>query len=290
MILHENSNINDNGFLCSLDMMHATKKDTLEWLAKIIDNETRKPEEEQDQNLIVECLAGIDDLLADEVTVSDEDLKKGLEKINQEIDDEDKQKTATKITGKKRMLKALLAVAASFTVLFSGVAIAAATQGYDSAWAFLKDNLKKIVQLEPGDSISEGNITFSKNGETVSYKTLEELLQAEKYNCMRFNYLPNNVKIKRVIEEKSENNQIKLFFLFDTSNIHIAIYNYQNTTEEKLNNYPIHQTASIKFYIQRKESDQYLAIGYLNGYEYQIMYNNYEELVKILDNMKGNVS
>ncbi len=288
MILHDQEKIKDNRLLCELDMTHATKEETLAWLTKIIENETEKNEEEQDQALISECLDYIDELLEAEVVCTDEAMQRGLERIEQATREEGRAQILPKPKkGKKRLLKTLIAVAASFTVLFSGIAIAAATQGYDCAWAFLKDNFKRFTKMEPGDSYSEKSVTLIKGGETISYKSLEELMQTQKYNCMTFGYLPNGIQIQRVIEEKIDDTRIKLFFLLNDSNLSITVYNYQNVSEDELKQYPLYKSPSIDFYIRSFEETKFYAIGYTNGYEYQIFYSDYEELIKIIDNMKG---
>ncbi len=290
MILHDNSKIKDNGFLCELDMESATQEETLAWLSKIIENELQKPDDEQDQDLIVECLAYIDDLLAEEVVCSEQDLQTGLEQILQSASKPAPEAPITlpiRIPRRKKLLKVLALVAACLLLVFSGISILAASQGYGCAWALIKENIDKITQLNSGGSISEGNITFFKNGEPIVYDSIEDFLNTENYNFMIFDYLPKGIQMRQLAQEQIDDTRIKIFFLFDSSNISVAIHNYRNATEDDLKKHPLYKTEYIDFYIEKKEAEQYLAIGYFNGYEYQIVYDNYEELLKILDSMKG---
>ncbi len=288
MILR-NDKLKNNDFLSSLDMKRATKQETLEWLSRMIENEIEKSEDEQDQSLIEECLSYMDELLEDEVFFSEEELQQKLEQIKQAAAEEP-QSLPVPSRRRKKAFKVLAGIAASFVVLFSGIAIAAALQGYGSACEFLKHNLEKLTQMNPGDSYTEQQITLIKGGEMTTYPSIEDLIQTEKYDFMTFGYLPENTQIQRVVEEKINDTRIKIFFLFDNTNLHINIYNYQNISEEDLKNHLLHETTNINFYIEKKEDAQYLAIGHFSGYEYQIMYTEYEELLKILDNIKGNIS
>lgn len=284
MIPHEK--IKDNNFLCNLDMDNATREQKIAWLCQIIKNEVEKPEDEQDVDLISECSDYLYELSEDDFRYSEEELQQGLEKIKQKS----QASGATVLPMKKRrkrLIRATLGFAATFVVLFSGITVAAKTQGYTNAWEYVSQNVDKILKMKPGDRIGEGNITLIKGEESIIYTSIEELIKKEKYNILYPSKLPDNTHIQKIIQHYTGDGSMMLSFQTNDPTLSFTISNNSSILDEDLQCYEIYQTPNITFYIDKKSDDTCQAIGYYENYEYCFMYGDYDILIMILNNLKG---
>ena len=284
MILHEK--IKDNDFLCNLDMRDATREQKIAWLCQIIKNETEKPEDEQDVDLISECSDYLYELSEDDLRYSEEELQQGLEKIKQLS----QASGATVLPMKKRrksLIRVALGFAATFVVLLFGITVAAKTQGYTNAWDFVSQNVDKILNMRPGDTIEEGNITLIKGEECIIYASIEELIKEENYKILYPSKLPDNAHIQKIMQQNMSDNSTLLSFQTNDPYLSFSISSKPSVSEKDLQYYEKHQTSYTTFYVDTKSDSVYQAIGYFENHEYCIMYGDYNILIMILDNLKG---
>ncbi|MBQ8432495.1 MAG: hypothetical protein IJX28_06390 [Clostridia bacterium] len=284
MIPHEK--INNNDFLCNLDVDNATNEQKIAWLCQIIKNETEKPEDEQDIDLISECSDYLYELSEAEVAVSEDKLQQGLKEIKQNLQRSKIMDVPIK-RYRKKFVRTVIILAAAFIALFSGITVAAKTQGYSSAWDFVSQNIEKIIKLKPGDKMEEGNITLIKGEQSISYASIEQLIKEEKYNILYPSKLPNNVVIEKIKQQNFDNDSVILSLQTNDPNLVFSISSNSSVLEEDLQHFEIYETSNITFYIDAKPNNVYLAVGYFENYEYHIIYNDYEMLISILNNMKG---
>ncbi len=284
MIPHEK--IKDNNFLCNLDMDNATREQKIAWLCQIIKNETEKPEDERDVDLISECSDYLYELSEDDLRFSEEELQQGLAKIKQNH----QASGATILPMKKRrkrLIRVAIIFAATFAVLFSGISVAAKTQGYTNAWEFVSQNVDIISKMKPGDRIEDGNITLIKGEESIIYASIEELIKKENYNILYPSKLPDNVRIRKIIQQNMSDDSTLLSFQTDDIYLSFSISSKPSVSEKDLQYYEKHQTSYTTFYVDTKSDSVYQAIGYFENYEYCIVYNDYNTLISILNNLKG---
>ena len=284
MIPHEK--IKDNNFLCNLDMDNATREQKIAWLCQIIKNETEKPEDERDVDLISECSDYLYELSEDDLRFSEEELQQGLAKIKQNH----QASGATILPMKKRrkrLIRVAIIFAATFAVLFSGITVAAKTQGYTNAWDFVSQNVDKILRMKPGDTIEDENITLIKGEESIIYASIEELIKEENYSILYPSKLPDGVKIQGIVQQNISDDVMILTFQTSDPNLLFSISNNYSISENDLQNLETYQNSRITFYIDIKPNNVYQAIGYFENHEYHIIYNDYKTLTSILDNLKG---
>ncbi len=282
MIPHEK--MKDNDFLCQWNMENATREQKISWLCQIIENEFEKPEQEQDADLIAECSDCLCALSDGNFDYSEEDLQAGLAEIKRANE------PVTAVLPQKKTKRRLLGVAVGFAAIitvFFALTITAKNYGYSNAWDFVSQNVERILNLNPGESIEEGDITFIKGEDSVIYSSIEELIQKENYNILYPSKLPDNVQINRIIQQPMNDNSLMLSWHFNDPNLFFSISTKASVSEEDMEHFEKHTLSNITFYIDTKPDNVYQAIGYANGYEYQIIYNNYDLLITILDNLKG---
>lgn len=279
--------IKDNNFLCNLDMDSATREQKIDWLCQIIKNETEKPENEQDMELISECSDYLRELSEEEVSFSEEELQKGLAKIKLS-NQESNVAILPRKRYKKKLVKAVIIFAATFVVLFSGTTVAAKTQGYSNAWEFVSLNVERIFKMNPGDTIGEGNVTLIKREESIIYASMEEMIKAENYNILYPSKLPDNVYVQRIIHQYMSDGSMMLSFQSNDPNFSLSISENFTVSEKDMQELEEYITPNnITFFIDSIGNELYQAIAHINGNEYQIIYKNKDVLIMILDSMKG---
>ncbi len=296
MIFRDRSTWKQKDALCELNMEQASQEELLAWLSAIIESETDKPEAEQDRALIEECILYMDELMAEEVVCSEEELQARLVQIKaQAVADAEQEAPRARILPMKqkcrrRLVKSMIAVAACLCLLLSGISVAANWQEEpepDSFAAFLKRGMAWLRGKEPGETYTEGNTTLVQMGEVITYPSLRALMESGKHDCMVYNYLPEGIKLEEIIEERKTDTRYKLIFDFDQPTVMMSICNYEAVSNEALLKYPSYRATNLVFYIIESDGASYRAIGYANGYEYQVACTDYNELIKILDSMKG---
>ena len=122
------------------------------------------------------------------------------------------------------------------------------------------------------------------------YSSIEKLIQKENYNILYPSKLPDNIFLEKVSQQNIDETYSILSFHFNDKNLSMSISNQLTVSENDLQNCEKYQLSDVTFYIASKPNNIYQAIAIVNGYEYRILYNSYENLVIILDNMKGTES
>ena len=279
--------IKSNAFLLGLNMNKATKEQKIQWLCQIIDNETDKPEDEMDFALIGECSAYLRELSDKAAEATKEQKQRILQQIkarhNQTATKSAKVlrprwKTARKVVG--------IAIAAVLLLTLT-LSVIAKVNGYSSAWEYVKENIQKIIGMDAGDRVNEGNITLIKHDSVVSYDSVEELLQTEGYDIMYPTDLPKGVRIKGISQQIVDDSYILYSIYFTDIELSVAVSNKSTVSEVDLQKCQSYSTKNTVFYIRQRADMTYQAVGYIDGYEYQIRCQSYDVLIKIIDGMKG---
>ena len=279
--------IKSNAFLLGLNMNKATKEQKIQWLCQIIDNETDKPEDEIDFALIGECSAYLREL-SDKAA---EATKEQKQRILQQIKAHHNQ-TATKpakvLRPSWKTSRKIIAIAATIVLLLAlTLTVIAKVNGYSNAWEYVKENIQKIIGMDAGDRVNEGNITLTKHDGVVTYNSIEELLQEEGYDIMYPSELPEGVRITKISEQIISEEYVIYFYKFNDENLSVSVSSQLSVLPEYLEKYEKAENSSMSAYLVKKETSYYEIVGYDGKYEYFICSNNYDVLMKILNGMKG---
>lgn len=278
--------IKNNEFLLNLDMDNASREQKIAWLCQMIKNETEKPEDQRDFDLIVECTEYMQELTAEDAMLSQKAIDSALQEIknNHPIEREVKKTIAKR---PKKLLKIAAAVAAMLVILFSALTVTAKIKGYSNAWDFLLENMDEVSKMEPGDSMEGDGITLIKGGKSITYGSIEELISTEGYDILYPSKLPNDIQITKVAMNEISDEHSVFTFSFNDMDLSLFVSNNFEISQEDLSTCETFETEEMIFYIKTFSSGIYQATGYDENFEYRITYTNYDNLKMILENMKG---
>ena len=279
--------IKNNTFLLGLNMSKATKEQKIQWLCQIIDNETDKPEDEMDFALIDECSAYLRELSDKAAEATKEQKQRILQQIKAHHNQTAKH-VAKVLRPNWRKIGRIVAIAAAVaTILVSTLTVLAKVNGYSSAWEYVKENVQKIIGLDAGDRVNEGEITLIKNDGVVAYKSIEELLEKENLDILYPAELPNGVHITKISQQIISEEKIVYSYRFTDQAISVAVSTVPRFSQKDLEMYDIIESSTMTVYLVQKRDGYCQIVGYDGKYEYLICSNDYDVLINILNSMKG---
>lgn len=187
-----------------------SKEKLIAYLSLIRDQETEKPLDEADNDLIKACVELLLELQGKEVTLSTEDIEELVRKIP--FADTEMIKTVnTKGKVRKFKKKKILLIAAVIAILvaiLSIVSIAFEWNIFDA----LKDKFGTVANAPAGVEQQENGITFERLGKDKMYNNVEEALEKENLDILIPNNLPNGLEIE----------MIKVYAVDDSNEIYIS--------------------------------------------------------------------
>ena len=279
--------IKNNAYLLDLNMTRATKEQKIQWLCQIIDNETDKPEDEMDFALIDECSAYLRELSDKAAEATKEQKQRILQQIKAHHN-QTANHVAKVLRPNWRKVGRIVAIAAAVaTILVSTLTVLAKVNGYSSAWEYVRENVQKIIGLDAGDRMNEGNITLTKHDGVVTYSSIEELLREEGYDIMYPSELPEGVQFTKVFEQVVSEERTVYCYMFNDPIVSITVSTVSGILPEDFENQETFPNSNMAFYIKELSNGSYQAVGYDGKYEYIVTINDYEKLVVILSGMKG---
>lgn len=285
------NDLKNNDFLLNLNFDNLTNEQKSAVLAQIIDNELNKPEKDIDSEFVSECLAYLNELSGESFQKSEDELNAGLMQIYAKGGDS---KESTDLSTpqnshsrrRKILLKTAVILAAALIVVFSSFTVIAKVAGYDSLDEWVSANLDKLFDLKPGEYEMDG-ITIKIGDEERRYKSLEELVEKEHLDIMYPTVLPDNMKVSEVRKIDYEGGNFEILILFNSYNSGISVHNYNlseyalpddiDTIQSNGNTYGYFQTPDGRFQANCVTA----------GYAYCITCDKYDDLVTIIQGMKG---
>ena len=261
-------------------------------LYQIIDSELAKPNKETDIDLIAECSDLVDELSNDTHYYTDEELDAKLKELHRRAEKPNNQPKqvikAASCTHKeiKRKIK-WIGIAVAVMIATSVITISAASGQLSKAWQYVSDNIQKILGLAPGDSLQEGEIKVIKGNGTATYPSIEDYLRQENPDILYPSALPDKIYINKIVINQESDAMYTLLYQTTSNNLSISVSNYLQNDLSSPENYIVYDTPYITFYIKEMSNRTFQAIGQRNGFEYYINFSDYEQLITILDNMKG---
>ena len=285
------SQINTDGeFGCKIDMVNASKDELIEYLCNTIQYEVEKGED-ADYDLVRECSDWLDELTADEFVFTPEELAARLEAIKNgkviHLSRTHKSHSHQPFIKRKVFARVSILVASLVLLSFLSLSVLAMHAGYDSVWLYISTNIKTILGMEQGETVTEDGITIIRNSEPKRYNTIDELLVAEGLNVMYPSVIPNNQNITEIRYVDEGEDRYTLYFAFSDNSYTLQVFNYYISNLNMMENVDMVTINGINYYISTKGDASFHAICQHNGFEYAIDSNNYEDLLIIINNMKG---
>lgn len=279
--------IRNNTFLLGLDMNRATKEQKIQWLCQMIDNETDKPEDEIDFALIDECSAYLHELSDKAAEATKEQKRRILQQIKAHHNQTAKGPAKVLRPSWKTPRKILAIAIIAALILFSTLTVIAKVNGYSNAWEYVTENLQKIIGMDAGAKMNEGNITLVKGGESITYSSIEELLENEGYDIMYPSELPEKVSITQISYQIVNEKQVLYCIQFSDPMVSVVISTKPDFSQEYLEQHEKLEHSLLQAYLVKKTNGYYQIIGYDGKYQYAIYGNDYDLLIKVLNSLKG---
>ena len=284
----------DNKFyridISKFDPTNASAEDIRKWLFAIIDAELEKDPDERDYDLIKECSDFEAELpLSDtDIELSESDYVAGLERIKAQTSVTEHKETKILRPKKKtkKSVRIIAILAASLATLILSLSVAASVQGKPVV-QYIVDNVKAILGMDDGEKLDEDSITLVKNGEIFTYSSIEEAIKSIHSEMLYPTYLPDGVKMERiVVMDYDDSNSRAICYIANDDKLSITInYNF-NLIYPDLEYSTVHAGSIIEFYIIKTIDGGYQAVSINNNTRYSVKYNNYDELINILNGLK----
>lgn len=243
-----------------------------------------------DTDLIGECtdtllmIEGVDVKKIDDE--ADERSAENLKKIYAMAGESDKHSSG-KTNSINSKLKPVIIMLAILICLFT-LNIIAYAFGFD-AYSYIKKYGRELLNLPVGESITEYGITFTRHGESKKYADIEEFTKEEQLDILYPSVLPDGETTKYITKIEKTEGKFDILFVFSTIDLAYVVYNYQIVDLNSLTEYTTYEVNGLSFYIIDIDIDSvYQAVCSYNGYMYCVKYNDYDNLLKILSNMKSN--
>lgn len=272
-------------------------QEKIDLLLTIIDKELAKPEEEADFALVQTCMRQLEALSGERRTVNEEALSAGLRKIYEkvgktpenlpEISSNEHKNAASarrKIMGK--LLKITAVAAAVLLTAFSSVTVIARVDGYDNSMEWIDYHWSEILKLAPGTH-DIGGVTVTIGEKSKRYSSVEEWIQETNLDILYPGVLPEGVKVDHIIQTFYNENDFDIDFVFKPSSIRFGISNYDISLYQEVGGYEIIEIENRRFEIIPTPDKGYQATCASNGFVYILYADTHENLVTIIQNMKG---
>ena len=274
--------------ILSFDPTNASAEEIRKWLFAIIDAELDKAPKDRDYDLIAECSEFEAELPGSGIELSESEYVAGLERIMAQTPATEHK--VTKILEPKKKTKKTVRIvailAASIAALMLSLTVAASVQG-KSVVQFIADSFKTILSIDAGNKIVDERITLAKYGKSNKYNSLEDAVMATEYDILYPSYLPNGIIIERiVITDVDSKGSIFISYVSNYSDFSITIDTNVDSTHTDWDESIIYKDSIVDFYIVKKSNGSCQAVGVYNDMRYSIKYNNYDELINILNGMK----
>lgn len=268
-------------------------EDVQEFLSihKTLDEEIEKSEAEMDKALVEECLKYVEVVMGEDDDVDEEKLDAKYQEIMARVEQTQPAQPAKVIKSKKRAVrKFFFILAATITVLFTTLTIAAKVYGYKNAWEFVRQKAVELQGFDCGETATSGKITLIGNGEVETFASFKDFLEKENLNIMYPQRLPEDLKIDTISKYPLENGNCIYSIQFNSQTVSMMVRNYFSVELDLLSDAEILSFQEKTFYIKPRKSGSYQAICQHEGFEYTIDCKDYDTLIQIIENMKGSQS
>ncbi len=262
-----------------------SKEKLIAYLSLIRDQETEKPLDEADNDLIKACVELLLELQGKEVTLSTEDIEELVRKIP--FADTEMIKTVNakgKVRKfKKKKILLIAAVIAILVAILSIVSIAFEWNIFDS----IRDKFGSLLNSPIGVEQTENGITFENLGEIKRYENVEQVIENEDLDILLPPKLPNGLEID-LIKVYNIDGLNETFISFNNENLSCSIKHNTDIPIDVLNNYNEEiKVDNLHCYIFNLDDVDIVQVYFVhNGNCYKYTYNDKQVLLEIIENLE----
>jgi len=231
------------------------------WLADAVMTEMAKPEEEIDVEFVESCENLLNTIMG-EKKLTDEEIEVRVNKIMEK-------RSKPRSVPKKRKT-AFIAIIAAVVFLISGITVCATTP--------ISQYILKTLDLGLNESVLGEGITYTYNGKSTSYKSVEEFLDAGNLEICYPEYLPYNARINEIRVNK---NTDRIVIYTNDSRINFAVEFNKTLDSIQTLNAEIIEYGNNIFYIFT-QVDCAISYAIINNDLYILSCDSKEPLMKMI--------
>ena len=227
---------------------------------------------EGDSELLLRCA----DLLAEKEGFAEEHDKQFQEMLQMAMHN-------VPVTARRRKrygFKKALLIAAAVALLVGSLSVVAVAFGRD-IFAYFRE----IITRPAGATMEKEAVTLTHNGEAKEYSSMEELVRTERLEILYPAVLPESISVTevRLLTEADGKETVEIQTTDEQTRIYVHLE--MNNAGEPRDDSERLVVNGEEFYVRAETCS---AVSYISGNFYSIQASNYEDLMKILNNLKEN--
>lgn len=242
-------------------------------LHAVIEREMQKPLEEQDEELIDECIQTIAEIKGVRSSFTPEEIDAQIAVVQARAEAE----KASAVRQPRRIKTALLAACLVVIMLAGAVTVYAVSPA-------VREWIQDVLKLDVGASITKDGITYENQGKSVVYPNVDELLATEGLRIFLPSDLPDGIEIERIVRMDINGKQA-YSITFNTMDISMRVQIGNAKSFSPSSNREIYTNSVGTFYISNT-SDVKKVTGIINEDLYNITIANTMDVKSILDSLK----
>ena len=252
------------------------------------DLEAEKPVEEMDVSLVKACVELILELRGETVNFTPEEVEEKVRKIPFVEETTTLNTPPQSVKGRSTKVKSrkILLIAAIISILiaiFATISVAFEWNIFDE----LKNRFGTVADTPINQEFNINSITVISHGNTVSYRNLEDALKRENIDILYPTQLPPNVEMNRIMLAMDDSRKKVIFIFNDVNFKYYVTYNQKISDDIKSVSTDNFQLKDIDFYVNDMSDIGQVQIYFeYGGNLYCINYNNKQDLIKVIENLK----
>lgn len=273
-----------------------SKEDVREYLTvhRILLRETARSPQKMNLALVEECYAYLQDISGTGPVLD----AAALDAKYLEITSTAKKRSASqpeiapsKRKGRSRQVRRFfIALAAALVLLFGTLTVVARVRGYSHALDLVTERFIEIFRQNADKPLEGDGITLSQNAERITYSSVEELLEHEAPEALYPTALLEDFRVLSASKHCYDDARFVLTFYYDIPALSFAVQNFYEFDLSVIENAEIYDLGNCRFLVIDLHDGTYEAVCQYNGYEYLMIHNDHDELIQILESMKGGAS
>ena len=272
-----------SGFNKNSDNQEFIKK-----LELLRDLEAEKPVEEMDVSLVMACVELILELRGETVNFTPEEVEEKVRKIPFVEETTTLNTPPQSVKGRSTKVKSrkILLIAAIISILIAIFAVSSIAFDWN-IFDELKNRFGTVFNMPVNEEVDANGITIVSRGDNHKYKSIEDFLKKENLEILYPEILPESVSLKQLALQQVGSKD-KLAFIFD--NIDFTFY---ITFDTDVSNAVVNGSTEILnlngkvCYITNMTDIGVTQIYFVhNGDLYYLSYNNKQDLIEIIENLK----
>ncbi|MBE6749454.1 MAG: hypothetical protein E7557_09555 [Ruminococcaceae bacterium] len=267
---------------------NSQKQEFIRKLELLRDLEAEKPVEEMDVSLVMACVELILELRGETVNFTPEEVEEKVRKIpfveettTLNTPPESVKGRSTKVKSRKILL--IAAIISILIAIFAITSIAFEWNIFDE----LKNRFGTVADTPVNEELEIDGISVYMYGENKDYTSLEEAIEAINLGIVYPTELPNDLVLKKIMLSSFESKE-KLVFSFNDTNFTYTILFSEGVSEDiKSVSTDILKIHNFNCYVIDMPDLAQVQICF--EYEenlYTLNYNNKQDLIKVIENLK----